>query len=143
VELKDESAKIIYDESKNNPSLKSADIKYYNDKLYLGFTDYTGTKIWYYDLLTQETIIQKTLPRKTSDVEIKQLDMRKGNDIYYLGNSMYSEFGFIHFNGIKYKTIFGDYQKKITFTGSHTDGNNCVAVGYSYDRAYITIISRY
>jgi hypothetical protein len=60
-EMKNGQVNIIYKSNENTPELKSWNVNYYDQKLYLGRSDLVSTKIWEYDLLTQKTKILRDL----------------------------------------------------------------------------------
>jgi hypothetical protein len=143
VELSEGGAKIIYDGSKDEQALRSIQMKYYEDKLYLGDLDMRSTKAWYYDLETKKAVIQRDFRGTELNVGISQIAMIKNNDIYYIGESLDGLQGtLIHYNGKHYKGFIGQFNSLSNYGGAHTDGNICVTVGFHNNKAFLTKIRR-
>ncbi|MCK9279574.1 MAG: hypothetical protein M0P71_03040 [Melioribacteraceae bacterium] len=143
VELSEGGANVIYDGSKDEQALRSIQMKYYEDKLYLGDLDMRSTKAWYYDLETKKAVIQRDFRGTKLNVGISQIAMIKNNDIYYIGESLDGLQGtLIHYNGKNYKGFIGQFNSLSNYGGAHTDGNICVTVGFHNNKAFLTKIRR-
>ncbi|MCK9281719.1 MAG: hypothetical protein M0P71_13920 [Melioribacteraceae bacterium] len=141
VELSEGGAKIIYDGSKDEPSLRSRRMKYYEGKLYLGGADIRSTKVWYYDLETKKAVLQKDFIGTELNIDIFSIAMIRNNDIYYVGRS-FGKGALVHFNGKTYKRFQDELSSTENYGGAHTDGNICVTVGFHNNKAFLTKIRR-
>jgi len=135
VELKDNSANIIYNSANTAEHLTSFSVKLLNDnELQLGLN-----KIWKYNLDTGQTELQYAL---TSGYSVFVMALYNYKDIYYFVDPYGQGKELLHYNGKRFKEI--KYSDTILplYKGAFAIKDLAIMVGQTNNKAYLVEVKR-
>ncbi len=133
IELKNESAEVIYSNDKNVNEFGSWALRFESGKIYLA-----DTKIWSFDTVTKET---KTLIDLPYGVGVLSITSNGNNDIFFWGNTYQNNDKLIHFNGNRYKEFELPFISD-NYGGSFFTNEIGARVGFENNKAFIIQVKR-
>ena len=135
VELKDNSANIIYNSANTTEHLTSFSIKLLNEnELLLG-----NTKVWKFNISAGQTELQYTL---TSGYAVVDIAIYSPIDIYYFIDQYGPGEELLHYNGKRFKEINFSSRNSVIYGGAYAIKDLAILTGFSNNKAYLVEVKR-
>ena len=136
VELKNNSATVIYNSINDPNSLTSFSIKLLNENILI-----LGDKeAWTYDLGSKETIIKYSFPINGDFITLIAIDNSK--DIYFFADKYGAGEILLHYNGKRYTNINYSNRNSVIYGGAFAIKDLAVMTGFSNNKGYLVIVKR-
>jgi hypothetical protein len=136
VELKNNSATIIYNSANDPNNLTSFSIKSFNENILI-----LGDKeVWTYDLSSKETIIKYSFPINGDFITLIAIDNSK--DIYFFADKYGAGEILLHYNGKRYTNINFSNRNSVLYGGAYAIKDLAVMTGFSNNKGYLVKVKR-
>jgi hypothetical protein len=136
VELKNNSATVIYNSANNSENLTSFSIEQLNEQeLILG-----TTSVWTFNVNTKETKILYTVGLIGNYISLSALN--SPIDVYFFIDKYGEGEDLLHHNGKRFSTINFSSRNHVIYGGAYAIKDLAVMVGYSNNKGYIVKVKR-
>ncbi len=135
VELKNNSASVIYNSANDPNNLTSFSIKLLNEQELV----LAATNIWTFDIIAKTTKILYFLPQNSY---VARSAFFNEKDIYFFAKPYNPGENLLHFNGKRFSSTSFSNRNSVIYGGSYAIKDLAVMTGFSNNKAYLVKVKR-